>query len=572
MQFDSVTELCNLTRIVDQNESGTRLEKFVCQNFRSVIISKKLCRDCFKRGEIFVNGKPTESSRLLHEGDIIDLQIDKLALKKDKLETPVSIILEDEYLAVICKNAGVSIRNLQEGLSFVLDGGSGLIKEGKEYTCINQTQRAVNGLIIVSKTREIKTKLMTLLKSGSIRQSYRVLCHGKFPLDDETFFHNHTPPFALQNATFTRSTSGKEKYITTLDIILNNSSAISSAGIQEYFIQVHHPIIGSNSRSKELKSCKDKSLMMALLEVTFSHPITSEEIKVTINEPKKFEKVRQRELKFFEQKKNETIKELQRYGIEITDQLDSEIIPTAYITGEKEFFKLRFFVSKDTMVPRPSTEYLVREIIDLYLNKLDSGFWKDRGNDDDNMFSILDCGTGSGCILISVLHCILSQKVQTISPHVFGLGLDINSSALDIARKNAERHLKFFVSDNNNYEFQKGDFTSLHNYGLVHNKHFDILVCNPPYLDIARSLPNDDVRNFEPPEALFAEESGYKFYRLLYESLEHSYIKKLDILKEDSLIILEVGNKMAEKVKKIFTGWECIKAIRDHQGFVRCLI
>lgn len=224
------------------------------------------------------------------------------------------------------------------------------------------------------------------------------------------------------------------------------------------------------------------------------------------------------------------------------------------------------------MVPRPSTEYLVREIIDLYLNKLDSGFWKDRGNDDDNMFSILDCGTGSGCILISVLHCILSQKVQTISPHVFGLGLDINSSALEIARKNAERHLKLFVSDNNNYDFQKGDFTSLHNYGLVHNKHFDILVCNPPYLDIARSLPNDDVRNFEPPEALFAEESGYKFYRLLYESLERSYIKKLDILKEDSLIILEVGNKMAEKVKKIFTGWECIKAIRDHQGFERCLI
>jgi release factor glutamine methyltransferase len=227
------------------------------------------------------------------------------------------------------------------------------------------------------------------------------------------------------------------------------------------------------------------------------------------------------------------------------------------------------------MVPRPSTEYLVRAIIDLYLNKLDSGFWKDQGYDGDNIFSILDCGTGSGCILISVLHYILSQKVQItkiIPPHVFGLGLDINSSALEIARKNAERHLKLFISDKSNYDFQKGDFTSLHNYGLVHNKHFDILVCNPPYLDIAQSLPNDDARNFEPPEALFAEESGYKFYRLLYESLEHSYTKKLDILKGDSLIILEVGSKMAEKVKKIFAGWDCIKAIRDHQGFERCLI
>jgi len=224
------------------------------------------------------------------------------------------------------------------------------------------------------------------------------------------------------------------------------------------------------------------------------------------------------------------------------------------------------------MIPRSSTEYLVHAIIDVYLNKINSGFWKDRGNDNENMFSILDCGTGSGCILISVLHYILSQKLEITLPRVFGLGLDINSSALDIARKNAERHLKPIVSNNNNYDFQKVDFSILHNYESVHNKYFDILVCNPPYLDIARSLPNDDIRNFEPPDALFAEEGGYKFYRLLYESLEYSCTKKLDILKKDSIIILEVGNKMAEKVKKIFNGWDCIKAINDHQGHERCLI
>src|SRR4051794_12748135 len=102
---------------------------------------------------------------------------------------------------------------------------------------------------------------MTLLKSGAIRQRYRVLCHGKFPsLDDETFFHKHTPPFVLQLVTFTPSTSGEGGYLTTLDLVLNNPSAISSAGIREYFVQINHPIIGSNSCSKELKSCKDKSL------------------------------------------------------------------------------------------------------------------------------------------------------------------------------------------------------------------------------------------------------------------------------------------------------------------------
>src|SRR5688572_3258131 len=154
MKLDSVSnssiinELnCDLTCKVEKKEAGTRLEKFICQNFRSVIISKTLCRECFKRGEIFVNGKTAESARILREGDIVRLRIDKLAFEKYRLEIPVIIILEDEYLAVICKKAGVPIRCLQEGLAFVLDGGSGLIKVGKEYTCINKTQKAVNGLV-----------------------------------------------------------------------------------------------------------------------------------------------------------------------------------------------------------------------------------------------------------------------------------------------------------------------------------------------------------------------------------------------------------------------------------------
>ena len=144
--------------------------------------------------------------------------------------------------------------------------------------------------VIVSKTPEIKNKLTTLLKSGAIQQRYRILCHGKFPsLEDEKFLHKNAPPFALQHVAFTRSTSGEGKYLTTLDVVLNNSSSISSAGIREYFVQVRHPIVGSNSCSKELKSYKNKSLMMALLEVTFNHPVTGEQIKVTIDEPEKFE-------------------------------------------------------------------------------------------------------------------------------------------------------------------------------------------------------------------------------------------------------------------------------------------
>src|ERR1043165_7819760 len=130
----------------------------------------------------------------------------------------------------------------------------------------------------------MKAQLMNLLKNGAIRQRYRILCHGKFPfLDDEKFFHKHAPPFAIRHIAFTRSTSGEAKYITTLDVTLDNSSMVSSAGIREYFVKAYHPIVGSNSCSKELKSCKDKSIMMALLEVTFNHPVTGEEVKVVID-------------------------------------------------------------------------------------------------------------------------------------------------------------------------------------------------------------------------------------------------------------------------------------------------
>src|ERR1051325_8857671 len=113
MQLDAASKSsefnCELTRKVEQNEAGTRLEKFICRNFRSVIISKTLCRHCFKRDEIFVNGKTAESARILHEGDVVRLQINKLALEKDRLEMPVIIVLENEYLAVVYKKAGLSI-------------------------------------------------------------------------------------------------------------------------------------------------------------------------------------------------------------------------------------------------------------------------------------------------------------------------------------------------------------------------------------------------------------------------------------------------------------------------------
>ncbi|CAG8606648.1 13833_t:CDS:1 [Acaulospora morrowiae] len=568
------------SRIVKKDEAGTRLEKFVCRHFRDIVISKHLCRLCFKRGEILINGKPAESTRLICEGDEVCLQIDKIALERDRLDMPITLNYEDEYLAIVTKGAGVHMKGLKEGLTFVLN--EGLVVDKCEYTCINLLPRGVSGLIVVSKTSEVRMKLAKMLNLGEIRQRYRIIVHGKY---EHSVFQNQG--FEAQQIYLTRSTSGDGNYLTTLDII-NSHSLISASDIKKNFAKIHHHVVGSNSCTKELNSCKGKGIMMVLLEIMFQHPMTEKQIIVKIDEPSKFEIIRQRESRFYDAKRNEEIEELHRYGLEPLENHDPQDLqqtPIAYITGEKEFFNLRFHVTSDTMIPRSSTEHLVHATLDVYH---ESKYFNFHGIDatENQSFAFLDVGTGSGSILISVLHSIITsinQAMPITSPimashSLLGIGLDINVGALEVARRNATRHLDPLIVRNNyqreifRYDFIHADMSNLHNYTQLFHKKFDVLVCNPPYLDNSSNLSKNDKRLCEPPEALFSDEGGFQAYRLLYETLELSFTEGKDILRKDASVIVEVGSKMAEKVKQLFRDWNCVKCIKDNQGFERCLV
>ncbi|KAG9302389.1 hypothetical protein G9A89_011439 [Geosiphon pyriformis] len=533
------------------NESNQRLEKLILSNFRDLVVSRHLCRLCFKRKEISVNGQIAECSRIVQEGDFVEFKINSIEARRAQSQVPVSLKWEDDYLAVIEKDPGVHMTGLLESLIFVLDGGTGILQKGKDYALINALQRAVKGLVIISKTTEARSKLISSLISGRIRQKYRVICHGQF-----STMNDHKVPFEISLISVTRSTSGEGNYLSTLDVIVYKQTTNTKVpDIKDYFAQIQHPIVGNKKSTKQLKSCRNIGLMIALIEVTFPHPVTESYTKVSIEEPPKFETLRQREFRFYERKREEQLAELKSFGVNLKEKINSTCsekdahFPIAYMIGEKKFFDLCFYVTRNTMIPRPSTEFLVRTTLELYKEKMNL-----------QSFSNTNC------------------DVETERPiELIGLGLDIQGPVLEVAQNNARRHLEGFKEiDQNNIsfvcEFHQGDLGELHQFPPVVNKNIDILVCNPPYLDALRPVESNDPRLYEPSEALYASEGGYEAYINLHKSLKKAFDEGKQILHNDAYLVLEIGNKMGENVRQLFTDWICVKRVSDHQGAERCLV
>ena len=161
--------------------------------------------------------------------------------------------------------------------------------------------------------------------------------------------------------------------------------------------------------------------------------------------------------------------------------------PIAHILGVREFWGLDFKVTPDTLVPRPDSETLVAGVLDALVDKKDP-------------LTIVDIGTGSGCLLLSLLSEL---------PNACGFGSDINLKALDVARWNAQA-LGF--SD-------RASFVCA-NYGDAFRGDVDILVSNPPYL--ARDEMDDlerDVADYDPIGALVSGETGLEAYRSLFTTI-----------------------------------------------------
>lgn len=216
-----------------------------------------------------------------------------------------------------------------------------------------------------------------------------------------------------------------------------------------------------------------------------------------------------------------------------------ERVPLQYLTGIQEFMGLEFKVNEHVLVPRQDTEILVEEA----LKHLHDGM------------RVLDLCTGSGCILISLLH---------YSNHCDGLGVDISKEALAVAEKNGRELLPEESADSAVEAFGRIRFRESDLFEAVEGK-FDMVVSNPPYIpsgDIEGLMP--EVGSYEPRGALDGGEDGLDFYRRIVKGIrEHLY--------GGGMLFFEIGQDQAEAVRGLMEreGFLEIQVAHDYAGLDR---
>ena len=208
--------------------------------------------------------------------------------------------------------------------------------------------------------------------------------------------------------------------------------------------------------------------------------------------------------------------------------------PIAYLINKKEFWKDEFYVNKDVLIPRPDTELIIEQVLKIYSK--------------DVHLQVLDIGTGSGCILLS----ILKER-----PNFYGTGIDISKKSINISKFNAKQlnlinRVKLFNSSVDNFKIGK----------------YDLIVSNPPYIELLNlKYLEKNVVNFEPKLALNGGLDGFSKIRKVIN-------KAGTLIKKNGKFILEIGFNQKNKVKKILKeeGFYVNKAIKDYGKNDRCII
>ena len=229
----------------------------------------------------------------------------------------------------------------------------------------------------------------------------------------------------------------------------------------------------------------------------------------------------------------------------LTRRLNRE--PLAYILGRKEFWSLEFNVTKDVLIPRPETEFLVETVLQAF---------KYEASSPNRSFNILDLGTGSGIIAI-----VLAREIQSASI----LAIDYSEAALQVAVKNAAKH---GVSDR--VHFLNSDWFA----AIKSGEKFDLVVSNPPY--VAREILDKPCGN--SPDALEPEVVGHEPRMALdgglqgMQSILQISDKLLSFLKPGGWFFMEIGADQAGEVVNHFNGiaeFGCIKVFEDYAGLPR---
>ena len=208
--------------------------------------------------------------------------------------------------------------------------------------------------------------------------------------------------------------------------------------------------------------------------------------------------------------------------------------PIAYLINKKEFWKDEFYVNKNVLIPRPDTELIIEQVLKNYPSQ--------------RQLQVLDIGTGSGCILLS----IIKER-----PNFYGMGIDISKKSINVSKINAKQlnltnRVKFVHSSVDNFNIGK----------------YDLIVSNPPYIKYLNlKYLEKNVINFEPKIALSGGLDGFSKIRKVIN-------KASTLIKKKGKFILEIGFNQKNRVKKILEkeGFYVNKSIKDYGNNDRCII
>ena len=208
--------------------------------------------------------------------------------------------------------------------------------------------------------------------------------------------------------------------------------------------------------------------------------------------------------------------------------------PIAYLINKKEFWKQSFYVDQNVLIPRPDTELIIEQVLKLFLK--------------NSKLQILDIGTGSGCILLSLLKEM---------PNCYGIGIDISKKSINISNYNAKmlqltNKVKFYQSDVDNFKIGK----------------YDLIVSNPPYIEeLSLKYLENDVVCFEPKLALNGGIDGFSKIRKVID-------KATVLIKKNGKLVLEIGFNQKNKVQEMLRkkGFYINKTLKDYGKKDRCVI
>ena len=208
--------------------------------------------------------------------------------------------------------------------------------------------------------------------------------------------------------------------------------------------------------------------------------------------------------------------------------------PVAYLINKKEFWKNEFYINKDVLIPRPDSELIIEQVLKIYSK--------------DTQLQVLDVGTGSGCILLSIL-----KERQNF----YGTGIDVSKKSINVSKFNAKKlklgnRVKFYNSDVDNFKIGK----------------YDLIVSNPPYIELLNlKYLERNVISFEPKLAL---SGGFDVISKIRKIISKASI----LIKKKGKLILEIGFNQKNKVKNILNkeGFYINKTLKDYGNNDRCII